>query len=230
MKAIILAGGFGTRLRERLVDLPKPMAPIAGKPFLEYILERLANAGIDEIILSVGYLSEVIISHFGNAYKQTKISYSIENEPLGTGGAIAYALEEKAQDLVLVINGDTLLNMDYRAFLETNKQSDNPITMVLKEVSDASRYGSVLVEDNRVTGFTEKGKVGSGWINAGVYLLHPSIFKTYGLAGRFSLETDLLQKFCANLSPKAYLSKAYFIDIGIPEDYDRAQIELPNLS
>lgn len=230
MKAIVLAGGMGTRLRGRVPDLPKPMAPVAGKPFLEYVLDRLVVGGIGEIILSVGYRADSIISHFGRHYRDTVLKYAVETEPLGTGGAIAHAMRGEGDAPLLVLNGDTLLNIDYAVFLRWYAQAPTPVAMVLRPVPDAARYGSVLVSDERVTAFVEKGLTGPGLINAGVYIVKPEVFGRFGLSGNFSLETDLLQRHLEELSPKAFLTDAYFIDIGIPEDYDRAQHELPLLS
>ena len=228
MKAIILAGGFGTRLKGRVPDLPKPMAPVAGQPFIRYIIDHLIDSGIKDIIISVGYLSEVIISYFKHSYRGATITYAIESEPLGTGGAIANAVLENNEDAVLVVNGDTFLNIDYNRFLEWYQQGAPTLALVLKNVHDVSRYGSVIVTNDIVSGFLEKGNVGSGLINSGVYIIPVEIFSKYGLVGNFSLESDLLQKHCTELSLRAFITNAYFIDIGVPEDYERAQYELVN--
>jgi len=229
MKAIVLAGGLGTRLRSRVPDLPKPMAPVANRPFLEYVLDKLISGGVSEIILSVGYRADAIIDYFGNNYRDVAVSYAVENEPLGTGGAIAYALRGNGDDPVLVLNGDTFLNIDYDEFISWYKRLPAQVAMVLRDVPDVERYGSVTVSDERVSGFVEKGKVGNGLINAGVYIVDPKVFETFGLSGRFGLEDDLMQRHCEELSPRAFLTDAYFIDIGIPEDFDRAQNDLPKI-
>jgi len=226
MKAIILAGGLGTRLRERIPDLPKPMAPVAGRPFLEYILDRLIAGGINEIILSVGYQADIIMQHFGNIYRNTIISYAVESQPLGTGGAIVHALNKQGDEPVLVLNGDTLLNIDFEELVRWYMKMPVQVAMVLRKVSDVSRYGSVLLSGENVIGFLEKGENGPGLINAGVYIIRPDVFNVFGLSDEFSLEEDLLQAYCSEVSPRAFLSDAYFIDIGIPGDYDRAQQEL----
>ncbi len=229
MRAIILAGGFGTRLKSVVPDLPKPMAKIAGRPFLEYVMDRLIFSGVTEIILSVGYRSSVIMEHFADEYRGITISYAVETDPLGTGGAIANALQDRGDEPALVINGDTLLDLDYEELIAWYKSMPTKIAMVLKVVPDVSRYGSVLLSDGRVTGFQEKGQRGSGLINAGVYIIHPGVFAQFNLFGRFAFESDLLQMHCEELSPRAFVTDAYFIDIGIPEDFKRAQIELPNI-
>ncbi|MDQ7016505.1 MAG: nucleotidyltransferase family protein [Gammaproteobacteria bacterium] len=230
MKAIILAGGFGTRLHKHVPDVPKPMAPIAKRPFLEYLLDRLVSAGIDEIILSVGYRAEMIIQHFGNKYQNIPISYAIESEPLGTGGAIAHALKKNNDKPIIVLNGDTLLDINFSELISWYIKKPTQVAMVLRNISDVSRYGSVLLTDDQIVGFVEKKKEGAGWINAGIYIIQPTIFKKLGLSGRFSFEAEVLQTHCTTLSPRAFLTSAYFIDIGIPDDYDRAQIELPKLA
>jgi D-glycero-alpha-D-manno-heptose 1-phosphate guanylyltransferase len=230
MKAIVLAGGFGTRLQERVPGLPKPMAPVAGRPFLEYVLDRLISGGVSEIILSVGYQADIIKAHFGNSYRGAAVEYAVETDPLGTGGAIALALLGKGDDPVLVLNGDTFLNIDYGELARWNDKAPAQVAMVLKETPDTARYGSVLVSGERVIGFAEKGKSGPGLINAGVYIVNTAVFGELGLAGRFSFEVDLLQRHYETLSPRALLTDEYFIDIGVPEDYDRAQSELPALA
>lgn len=229
MKAIILAGGLGTRLRDRVPDLPKPMAMVAGRPFLEYVMDRLIAGNVSEIIIAVSYKADVILEHFGNSYRNTKISYAVEPEALGTGGAIYNAFNQVGNEAVLVLNGDTFLNINYEELIRWYMQKQAQVAMVLRKVTDVSRYGSVLLSGERVSGFLEKGKSGSGFINAGVYIIQPKIFEAFDLSGKFSFETDLLQRYCATLSPRAFLTDSYFIDIGVPDDYDRAQLELPSL-
>lgn len=230
MKAIVLAGGLGTRLRERVPDLPKPMAPVAGRPFLEYVLDRLIAGGVNEVILSVGYQAEIIMNHFGKIYQNVAISYAIEDKPLGTGGAVVHALTGKGDEPVLVLNGDTLLNVDYSELMHWYMQAPTQVAMVLRKLQNVSRYGSVKVSGKRVVDFLEKGKCGPGLINAGVYIIQPGVFEDFGLTGVFSIEVDFLQKYCETLSPGAFLTDSYFIDIGVPDDYERAQRELPVFS
>lgn len=226
MKAIVLAGGLGTRLRERIPDLPKVMAPVAGRPFLEHVLDRLVASGVAEIVLSLGYKAEIIANHFGHSYKNVVLDYSIETEPLGTGGAILHAARGRDGDPFLALNGDTLLDLDYGEFIGWYTKIPVPIAMVLRTAQDVARYGSVLTSNGSVVGFMEKGKTGPGLINAGVYIVQPDIFRVFHLSGKFSFEIDLLQPHCNVLKPRAFVTDAYFIDIGVPEDYDRAQYEL----
>ncbi|WP_085315178.1 nucleotidyltransferase family protein [Derxia lacustris] len=229
MKAVVLAGGFGTRLRERVADLPKPMAPIAGRPFLEYLLDRLAAAHFSEVLLSVGYLAKRIEAHFGNCYRGMTLRYSVEAEPLGTGGAIALALADCPDEAVVVLNGDTFVELDFADFLAAYAAAPEDAFVALRQVDDVARFGEVVVEDGRATRFSEKGRSGPGWINAGIYVLRSRVFARHGLAGRFSLESDLLQAHCAELRPRVFRTDGYFIDIGIPAEFDRAQTELPAL-
>lgn len=227
MKAVVLAGGLGTRLRGRIVDIPKPMASVAGRPFLEYVLDRLVMANIESITLSVGYRADVIQTHFGSTYQGVPIHYAFEAEPLGTGGALAHATSCMGSEPVLALNGDTLLRIDLQALLTWYAQRPEALAMVLRQVPDAGRYGAVQLEGGRVTGFAERGIATPGLINGGVYIFSPTLFGTLGLSGRFSFEVDVLQAHCQHLRPRAYLSDAYFIDIGVPEDLDRAGLELP---
>jgi len=205
------------------------MAPVGNRPFLEYILDRLIAGGVNEIILSVGYRAEVIMEHFKHDYHNVNVTYAVETKPLGTGGAIVYALSGEGRDPVLVLNGDTFLNIDYAALVSWYQRSPTQVAMVLKEVRDVARYGSVLVSGERVSGFLEKERSGPGLINAGVYIVQPEVFETFGLSGKFEFEADLLQKYCEELSSRAFKTDAYFIDIGIPGDHERAQQELPNM-
>ena len=228
MKAIILAGGAGTRLRSLVPDLPKPMAPIAGRPFLEYLIERLVQGGVTDLVLSVGHRADAISDHFGGSWGGAAISYAVETEPLGTGGAIAFAAQGCTDNSILVVNGDTYLGINF-ADLVAWGGSKPALTagMVLRAVEDVARYGAVLCADGMVQGFVEKGETGPGLVNAGVYLLNPEIFSQFGLSGRFSLESDLLQPHAEALPLRAYVTDGFFVDIGVPADYLLAQIAIP---
>jgi len=230
MKAVVLAGGLGTRLRARVPDLPKPMAPVAGRPFLAYVLDALVRDGFSDIVLSVGYRWEAIRDHFGATYRGARLTYAVEDEPLGTGGALAHAFAVagiSVRDAALVVNGDTFLDIDFAALRSEYDKAPSACAMVLRRVDDTARYGAVNVADGLVSGFAEKGRNGPGLINAGVYILQGDIFARFGLTGRFALEADLLQRHCVELSARASETSAWFIDIGVPQDYDRAQTELP---
>jgi len=226
MEAIILAGGFGTRLASRLAWVPKPIAPVAGRPFLEYLMENLRAAGCSRVILSVGHLSSVIQDHFGDSFHGMPIAYVIEAEPLGTGGAIRTALAAAQEPQVLVLNGDTFLPIDYAAMLAFHAEHSPDVTMAVSEQPDVARYGEVILAGNLVTGFREKGRSGPGWINAGTYILPRTLTWPAHLPEKFSFETDFMMPEVAKLQIAAFPSAGRFLDIGVPEDLDRAQTML----
>ena len=229
MEAIILAGGMGTRLATRLDGVPKPMAPVAGRPFLEILLSQLRRAGCTRAILSVGHLHEVIENHFGANFRGIRIDYAVEHTPLGTGGAIRNALRQATEQTILVLNGDTFLDADYAAMLHFHEQQTSPLTIAITRCANVARYGGVVIggtsEGIFVTGFEEKGRSGAGWINAGAYAFDTN-FVWPKLPEKFSFETDFLAPKIAALGPAAYPVDGFFLDIGIPEDLDRAQTEL----
>jgi D-glycero-alpha-D-manno-heptose 1-phosphate guanylyltransferase len=226
-EAIILAGGFGTRLQKVVNDVPKPMAPVRERPFLEYILDFLGEFGITRVILSTGYKYEIILNHFGNKYKEIQIDYSVEKSPLGTGGAIKLASEKIYGENTLILNGDSIYKFDLAEF-GTFFQTHSTYAIALRNVEDASRYGKVEVNsDNRIISFAEKSKKPEpGLINSGIYLFNMTKFRSIQFPVKFSIEQDFFQQYTQNLEIYGYKSKGYFIDIGIPEDYYRAQIEL----
>ena len=232
MQAIILAGGFGTRLQSVVKDLPKPMADIDGMPFLCYLFLYLKKHNITNVILSVYYLNETIINFFGDSYLGINIKYAIEEEPLGTGGAILNSLKYINQSKqVIILNGDTFLQIDYQELVNFHNKNNSDLTIVLRDIEDASRYGCVEInDDNQVINFTEKNiEKKSGLINGGIYILNPQIYFNYNLSTKFSFEQDFLSKFINSIKPYAFISNDYFIDIGIPEDYQKAQIEIPRI-
>lgn len=225
--AVVLAGGFGTRLQSVVHDLPKPMAEVAGRPFLAHLLDGLADGGFTRVILSTGYKHECIESHFGGRYRSIVLSYARETEPLGTGGGIWNALQQSPSEYTFVCNGDTLFRADWEALERLALQHEAPV-IALRRVPDVSRYGCVeTAPDGRVLRFVEKQAAsGEGCINAGVYLLPKSLFAGFRVGERFSFEKEVLEKRVPELPLYAHLSDGYFIDIGIPEDYRRAQKEL----
>ncbi len=223
MEAIVLAGGLGTRLREVVDDVPKPMAPVHGRPFLAHVLDQLVNAGFKTAIFAAGYRHEAIRSYFGPEYRGLALHYSVEGEPLGTGGAIRLACEQaKARD-VFVLNGDTYLELDFRAMLAAHVREGSHISMAICHVPDVARYGALELSDGTVKGFLEKGRSGPGWINAGTYVLGPDLCARLRPQGAFSFEQDLLAPEVSSIRPLAFRAAGLFIDIGIPEDYARAK-------
>ncbi|MEZ0318305.1 MAG: nucleotidyltransferase family protein [Methylophilaceae bacterium] len=225
---LILAGGFGTRLKSVVPDLPKPLADINGKPFLWWLLRQLENEGAQDVYLSVGYMHEHIQNFFGPKFNKVNLHYIIETEPLGTGGAILNACQQIQEDGIVVLNGDTLALASLNQFIKFASDYSSKLFLAVVKVEDASRYGTVIInENNQITGFAEKGKAGPGLINAGIYLLDKSLFADYDLPQKFSFEADLLMKHLNQLNLIAYDQVSDFIDIGIPEDYAIAQQKVP---
>jgi D-glycero-alpha-D-manno-heptose 1-phosphate guanylyltransferase len=227
VEAIILAGGLGTRLRSMITDLPKPMAPIANKPFLWYLLSYLSQYDIQKVVLSVGYKYEMIQAFFGDRFAGMEINYAIEEEPLGTGGGIRRALDQTNGDTVLILNGDTFFAVDFAELANVHSSQNADLTLALKPMINFDRYGNVVTVATRVIGFEEKKLFKSGNINGGVYLMNANLFERLGFGEKFSFEKDFLEKYIMQLNFQALISNAYFIDIGIPEDYLIAQTELP---
>ncbi|HFP7527996.1 TPA: nucleotidyltransferase family protein [Campylobacter jejuni] len=216
MQAIILCGGLGTRLKSVIKDIPKPMAPINNKPFLEFIFEYLKKQGIKEIILAVSYKYEVIKEYFKDEFLGIKIKYSIEKEPLGTGGAIKEALKFIKNE-AYVLNGDTFFDID----LSKLKLNRSKICLALKQMNDFDRYGMINIDKHGlVISFEEKVFKKQGLINGGIYLLTKDIFNDFALQEKFSFE-EFLQENYKNLKARAEIFDDYFIDIGVPEDYSR---------
>lgn len=226
---LILAGGMGTRLKSVVPDLPKPLADVNGKPFLWWLLNELAAQGVQEVYLSVGYLHEKIKAFFGDQFKQIKISYIVETEPLGTGGAILKACQAIPGQQVMIFNGDTFATLDISRYLQfSHANGDRKLFLAVHHIPDSTRYGTVRVNDVGVlTDFLEKGSAGEGLINAGVYLLDKQVFSHFELPAKFSFETDFLAKYCKQLNITVYDGVSDFIDIGIPSDYQLAQSKIP---
>jgi D-glycero-alpha-D-manno-heptose 1-phosphate guanylyltransferase len=228
LEAIILAGGFGTRLKSAVPNLPKPMAPIGNRPFLEIIIANLSKKGFSKIILAIGFMAEKISEYFGDNFADIELIYVVENSPLGTGGAIRLAIEQCTQDHVYIFNGDTYLDLEISE-VEQKWQQDKSTIIVGREVDDTSRYGRLLVNNEKIEKFSEKGISGKGLINAGCYLLQNNELGHYPLHHPFSIETDYLANKVVNQPINLFVTNGYFIDIGIPEDYEKAQQTLTNL-
>jgi D-glycero-alpha-D-manno-heptose 1-phosphate guanylyltransferase len=231
-EAIILAGGLGTRLQSVVADVPKCMAPVAGKPFLHYLIGFLKKNGTDHFIFSVGYMHEMIEEYLAGNYPQLNYTISSENEPLGTGGAIKLACNKCIEKTVLICNGDTLYKIDFSLLNELHVDVNAACTLNLKPLNYFDRYGVVqLNQDHSVRSFKEKKYYKSGLINGGIYALNVEEFSKENLPEKFSFEKDYLEENVnqsTNEKSKIYgiIQDKYFIDIGIPEDYQRAQIEL----
>lgn len=223
MQAIVLAGGLGTRLKSVVPDLPKPMAPVAERPFLAWILDRLVEAGFERAVLAVGYKYEAIRDHFGESYRGLPLYYSVESTPLGTGGAMRLAAGHVTTDPIFILNGDTYLELDFRAMLAAHLQSRVSLSVAVCSVTDVSRYGALDLENGVIRGLMEKGGTGPGWINAGNYLISAELLECIPVGSMFSFEQELLAPQLQTIRPVAFFTDGLFIDIGVPEDYDRAQ-------
>jgi D-glycero-alpha-D-manno-heptose 1-phosphate guanylyltransferase len=226
--AIILAGGLGTRLRSAVPDLPKPMAPVAGRPFLAYQLDYWIGQGVDRFVLSVGYRHEAIVGHFGASYRGVAIDYSIEQAPLGTGGGLLLALGKLApqQQPFLVLNGDTYFEVDLAALEELHRRKRSDWTFALFRCPQAGRYmGMEINEDARITALQSGTGTPGRLANGGVYLVSPDAPRAgpWSAGDRLSLEDDLLPAaFQGGRSFYGLECAGAFIDIGVPEDYRRA--------
>ena len=224
--AIILAGGMGTRLKTIISDLPKPMAPIMNVPFLTYQLNYLKYFGIKKVIFSVGYLSEKIIAHYNQSFENINIEYSIEKNPLGTGGGIRMAMSNLNEDLVLILNGDSFFDLNLEQFYNLHHEQKSDFSLALRYVNNSERYGNIeFNSSNQITSFIEKNQLNqSGYINAGVYILSKKLYLQNTKPDiNFSIEKDFFEKQLNQLIIKGFEFKDYFIDIGIPEDYLKAQ-------
>lgn len=224
-EAIVLAGGFGTRLRGVVDDVPKPLAPVAGRPFLAWLLDRLAAGGMRRCILATGYLSELIEARIGSRWQGMDIAYSLEPAPLGTGGAIRLAAKRLQGDAAHVLNGDTWLEYDPVALQDAARTTGASMAIALARVDDVARYGAVDIDHGRVAGFREKGEAGHGWINAGCYFLGAEAIAALPARDAFSFEQDVLQPRVQAGAVAAFTATAGFIDIGVPDDYARAQLQ-----
>ncbi|MBU4185174.1 MAG: nucleotidyltransferase family protein [Proteobacteria bacterium] len=222
--AVILAGGLGTRLRSVLSDRPKVLAEVLGCPFLTYLLDQLSSTGIRKVILCTGYMGDRVQEVYGEMYKSLHLSYSQEDEPLGTGGAFRLALPLIKSNVALVMNGDSYIHADLSSYVDWFFHIDRNASILLAKVPDTSRYGMVKVKkDKSVSAFKEKEKAkGAGWINAGVYLMKTSLLKSIPSGKAFSLEREFFPSLVGN-GLFGYQCKGRFIDIGTPESYIKAE-------
>ena len=223
----MLAGGLGTRLQDAVPGLPKCMAPIHEKPFLEYVVQYLQSQGIMRFVFALGYKADTIIDYLQSHPLHGSFTYSTETTALGTGGAMQQALQHCTEENILVVNGDTLYKANVDKAADQHESVGALCTMVLKPMNDTSRYGTVVINDAReVTGFGEKLQSGAGLINGGMYLLDQKAFMAMNWQTHFSFEKDFLQVYVGREKIGACIDDGYFIDIGIPEDYERAKREL----
>ncbi|NDC42989.1 MAG: hypothetical protein EBZ77_15805 [Chitinophagia bacterium] len=230
MEAIVLAGGLGTRLQSVIGAYPKCMAEVAGQPFLYYVLRYLQAQGCSRAILSLGFKSEVITDWLSTQQFPFPISYVIEDEPLGTGGGIQLALRIATEPHVCVLNGDTLFQVNLPELMAIHNAQQSAATLALKEMFAFDRYGVVTTSKTGViTAFEEKQYRESGWINGGIYVIDRAALLARQLPERFSFEKDFLECFVSEGRFVGCQQQGYFIDIGIPADYERAQHDFKTL-
>lgn len=223
-EAIVLVGGFGTRLRGVVSDVPKPLAPVAGRPFLAWILDHLADGGIDHVVLAAGYMADKIEKSIGWQWRGMTVDYSIEMRALGTGGAVRQARELLRGDAAHVVNGDTFLRYEPAGLADAVIAARAQIGMALARVEDAGRYGAVDCHGSRVSGFREKHQAGPGMVNAGCYFMTAEAMASLPQDDCFSFEASVLLPMVEAGHVCGYSRTSGFIDIGVPEDYLRAQV------
>ena len=226
-QAIILAGGMGTRLREAVPELPKCMAPILAKPFIGYSLDYLEAQGIESFIIALGYKANIIEQYLDTQYAHLAITYCVEEEPLGTGGAIGFACTKASENNVLVLNGDTFYKVDVPQLFAFHEMCGADCTLTLKPMINFDRYGVVeLNKDYTINNFREKQFYEKGLVNGGAYALTVKKFLKEDPPSKFSFEKDYLEKPVLGRRMFGFIQDTYFIDIGIPADFEKAQTEL----
>ena len=230
VEALILAGGLGTRLRSAVPDRPKPMALVAGRPFLEYLVSSLRRGGIQTIVLAIGHQADQVRRHFGDGARwELSIRYSQENEPLGTGGAIKLAGSVLTGDRFLVLNGDSFLQLDYGDLLHYHDAKRGLVTVAVTQVADRVRYGAVdLADGGAIHAVSAPGVArGAGWVHGGVCVVSRGLLDQIAPNRPVSLETDVLPRLVGRGLYGYPASAGYFIDIGTPASYREAQASLP---
>ena len=234
MEAVILAGGLGTRLRGVVPDLPKPMAPVGGRPFLEHQFDYWIDQGVSRFVLSLGYRQEAFVQHFGDTYRGAEIAYSVESQPLGTGGGVLLATNHlRGQGAFLVLNGDTLGDVVLPKLLTWHGNSSAAMTLALIRMPASGRFSSVDVDaEGRVLAFRESGHAPKPLVSAGVYIVERTFLASLGWIGgdRFSMEAEGFPRMLKRRE-RLYGCEALtrFLDIGVPEDYYRADEFIHNL-
>jgi D-glycero-alpha-D-manno-heptose 1-phosphate guanylyltransferase len=226
-EAIVLAGGLGTRLQSAVPDLPKCLAPVAGRSFLEYLLVCYRKQGVKRFIFALGYKTEMVESFVRETLFPSEYAFSIETDPLGTGGAVYQACRQVSGAHAIVLNADTFFGLKLSALSSAHQDRKEDCNLALKPKKQVDRYGQVELNDRQqVIGFSEKKYIESGLINGGVYALQVRNFLTKSFPAAFSFERDYLEKEYSKGNIYGVVSDAYFIDIGVPEDYRQAQKEL----
>jgi mannose-1-phosphate guanylyltransferase len=229
VQALVLAGGEGTRLRPLTLTLPKPVIPLAGRPFLTFMLDWLRRHGVDDVLLSCGYRSHDVERVLGDIHGGMRLRYVVEDEPLGTAGPLRLAADEGVlDDRVLVLNGDCLTDIDLTAQLAQHEATGAKATLALVAVDDTSSYGVVpTAEDGSVEAFLEKrpGPAPTNRINAGAYVLEREVVERVPPGRAVSIETEIFPELVGD-GLYGYEADAYWIDIGTPERYLEATYDL----
>jgi NDP-sugar pyrophosphorylase family protein len=226
LTAVVLAGGLGTRLGAAAGGRPKALALIDGRPFLDILVGELVRAGVVQVVVAVGHLREAVMGYLGDQVAGMAVRYSVEERPLGTGGAIGQALDNVETDHVAVLNGDTFCGVDLQAMASAHRRGSSALTMAVCAVPDVSRFGAVTIEDGIATGFGEKSRRGPGWINAGSYVIDRTIGDSLDRPGPFSFEQEVLRFRVQQEGVPVFTAPGPFIDIGTPEDLLLAQTVL----
>ncbi|NEO83083.1 MAG: NTP transferase domain-containing protein [Spirulina sp. SIO3F2] len=223
--AVILMGGLGTRLRSVVCDRPKPLAQVNGRPFITYLLDQLADTGLQRVVLCTGYMGDMVEVVLGQIWRSLELIYSPESMPLGTGGALRLAAPHLQSATALVMNGDSYCDVDWATLWTQHQRSPQGCTIVLTQVQNVQRFGQVTLNTSQqVIQFAEKGQnSGSGWINAGIYLLPVAAIAALPAHQHCSLETDLLTQQVAHRQLRGVRTQGLFIDIGLPDSYQQAQ-------
>lgn len=223
-ECIVLAGGLGTRLRSVVADKPKCMAPLGEHPFLYYLLQYLHKQGINHVVLSLGYLSEQVINWCNSITLPLRVSFTVETEPLGTGGGIINALSAVKGNEIFIVNGDTYFDVDLASFNNFHQAHQSPLSLALKPMKQFDRYGSIqLDEHQQITRFHEKKYCEEGVINGGIYRTSAGFLQSLALPEKFSFEKEVLEPGAQAGKLYGFISDTYFIDIGIPDDYEAAK-------
>lgn len=230
-ECIILAGGLGTRLKSVVSNVPKCMAEVAGLPFLSYLLDYAKRENFDRVILSLGYKSNIVLDWIKSHEYSFNISFVIEDQPLGTGGAIRLAFEQVISTEAYVLNGDTFFDIDTDKLSDFHRCKKSSISLALKPMIDFYRYGSVSLASNmRILQFNEKKHCTEGLINGGVYLIDKDIFAKNELPEKFSFEKDIMELRVDDIAIYGLEFNNYFIDIGIPSDFEKANIDFNTIN
>jgi len=230
MDAILLAGGLGTRLHKVTGDCyPKSLAEVDDRPFIHYVVKYLASMGVNRFIFAVSHHSQMIIDSINKEFPDLETLFSIEKQPLGTGGAIKQALDIALSEQVLVVNSDSFMEFSLEEFVTFSEKNQASLSIVCTQVNDVSRFGAADISDSaKLVKFFEKGRQGSGFINSGIYLINKKHPQLASLAGKFSFENELLSN--DEVAVYAMKNKGLFFDIGTPDDFEGAQKLVTNHS